>query len=142
MVRLAGVTPHILLTLLWLFRLRRAGLAWIADRRLHGSCVRAAGAGVRRAAFVDLGAGRIGGGGGLGARGRWRGWLEWSCWRWRRCGRGLEGGFVSFGSGRRGWGRCLRRTEGAGNGCDCDAAAGRLDFAEELERHGRICLLV
>jgi hypothetical protein len=57
MIRLAGVTPHILLALLGLFRLRRAGLARIADGRLHGSCVGAASAGVRRAALVDLGAG-------------------------------------------------------------------------------------
>lgn len=57
MIRLAGVTPHVLLALLRFFRLRCAGLTWVADRRLHGSCVGAAGAGVRRAAFVDLGAG-------------------------------------------------------------------------------------
>jgi hypothetical protein len=57
MIRLARITPHILLALLGLFRLRRAGLARIAHRRLHGGCVGAACAGVRRAAFVDLGAG-------------------------------------------------------------------------------------
>jgi hypothetical protein len=33
-------------------------------------------------------------------------------------------------------------TEGAGNGCECDAAAGHLGCSEELERHRCLLYLV
>lgn len=134
MIWLARITPHILLALLRLLRLRGAGLAWVAHRCLHGSRVEAAGAGVCGAAFVDLRAGGIGGGGGLGVGGvLGRGWggaagvggetggnwglLEVVQWMWDGSNRG--------------------RTEGAGNGCGRDATGGRLGCAEELERHRR-----
>lgn len=60
-VRLARIAPHVLPTLLRLFRLRRSALARVADGVLHRCCVRTAAARIGGAAAVDFGGGLVGG---------------------------------------------------------------------------------